>query len=99
MNDWDRLRQQAERIRKDYPPGTRVVLLKMGDDPRPIEENTRGTVQMVDAIGTIHCTFDNGRALGLIPGEDRFRPLTEAELDEEQQFVLSEAETEPTMTM
>jgi hypothetical protein len=24
----------------------------------------------VDDIGTVHCNFENGRRLGLVPGED-----------------------------
>ena len=32
----------------------------------------------------IHCAFDNGRQLGIIPGEDSFRKLTAEELAEEQ---------------
>ena len=52
--------------------------------PRPVEDNTRGTVEFVDDIGTIRCSFDNGRQLGIIPGEDSFRKLTDEELAEEQ---------------
>ena len=40
----------------------------MGDDPRPIDPGTKGTVIHVDDIGTVHCSFDNGRQLGLVPG-------------------------------
>lgn len=72
----------VERIKKMYPEGTRLVLISM-DDPRPIEPGTRGTVDFVDDIGTIHCKFDNGRCLGLIVGEDSFRKLTVDELREE----------------
>ena len=60
------------------------MLLSMGDDPNPVEDNTRGTVVGVDDIGTVHCRFDNGRSLGLIRSEDSFRRLTAAELAEEQ---------------
>lgn len=84
MNEWDRLHRQAERYKQDYPKGTRVLLLSMGSDPRPVEDNTRGTVIAVDDIGTVHCKFDNGRQLGLIPGEDSFRRLTQEELQTEQ---------------
>ena len=84
MNEWDRLHRQAERYKASYPSGTRIMLLSMGDDPRPVENNTRGTVEFVDDIGTVHCTFDNGRSLGMVPGEDSFRKLTEQELAEEQ---------------
>ena len=55
----------------------------MGNDPRPVESGTRGTVAVVDDIGTVHCNFDNGRRLGLIEGEDDFRTLTAQELAEE----------------
>ena len=63
---------------------TRIVLNSMGNDPRPIESNTRGTVEVVDDIGTVHCEFDSGRSLGLIDGEDDFRALTAQELAEEE---------------
>lgn len=84
MNEYDRLYKQAQRYKELYPEGTRILLLHMGDDPRRIEDNTRGTVEFVDDIGTIRCSFDNGRQLGIIPGEDVFRKLTDAELAEEQ---------------
>ena len=71
----------------------------MGDDPRPVENGTRGTVRVVDDMGTVHCDFDNGRRLGLIPGEDSFRKLTDAELAEEQDADISEKETCPVMGM
>ena len=69
MNEWERLHRQAEHYKEAYPPGTRVMLLHMGDDPRPVEDNMRGTVKFVDDIGTVHCAFDNGRSLGMCPGE------------------------------
>lgn len=84
MNEYERLHRLAGRHRETYPPGTRIMLLHMGNDPRPIEPNTRGTVRVVDDIGTLHCDFDNGRSLGIVPGEDSFRKLTDAELVEER---------------
>lgn len=59
MNDWDRLHRQAQRYKETYPPGTRIMLLSMGNDPNPVESGTRGTVRVVDDIGTLHCDFDN----------------------------------------
>ena len=76
--------EKAEYLKKAYPPGTRIVLNSMGDDPRPIEGGTSGTVKVVDDIGTVHCEFDSGRSLGLIDGEDDFRALTAQELAEEE---------------
>lgn len=73
------------------------MLLCMGDDPSPIAENTRGTVCVVDDIGTVHCRFDNGRILGLIYGEDSFRELTASEIAEENDIEKNRAD--PTMEM
>ena len=87
MNDWERLHRQAERYKQSYPPGTRVMLLKlnMNDPYSPVESGMRGTVQSVDDIGQILMKWDNGRALALIPGEDSFRRLTQEEIDRELQ--------------
>lgn len=83
-SEWDRLREQAVFFKENYPPGTRIKLISMGEDAHRIPDNTRGTVKSVDDAATLHCHFDNGRSMGIIPGEDRFRKLTEAELKEEQ---------------
>ena len=72
-------RSEVLRIRSRYPAGTRIRLNRMGDDPRPIESGTEGTVQHVDDIGTVHCRFDNGRSLGLIVGEDDFSVIGEVQ--------------------
>ena len=76
--------QAVAMTRLNYPPGTRVELISMDNDPRPIESGTHGTVRVVDDMGTIHVEWDNGRRLGLIPGEDSFRKLTMEELSSEQ---------------
>ena len=99
MNEWDRLHRQAQRYREAYPPGTRIMLLSMGNDPNPVESGTRGTVRAVDDIGTLHCDFDNGRSLGVVPGEDSFRMLTDEELTEEQTAGMDEDESGPFMGM
>ena len=67
----------VKRMKEQYPAGTRIVLDQMGDDPRPIPPGTKGTVRIVDDIGTVHCDFDNGRRLGLVPGEDTFHIASE----------------------
>ena len=90
MNNWTRLQEQARFYKDQYPPGTRLKLISMGEDIHRVSDNTRGTVKAVDDIGTLHCVFDNGRSLGLVPGEDHFRKLTEAELIEETDGVVDE---------
>ena len=64
--------KMVERLKTQYPAGTKIMLDRMDDDPRPIPPGTKGTVVYVDDIGTVHCNFENGRRLGLIPGEDHF---------------------------
>lgn len=82
--------EKVESLKKQYPPGTRIQLHHMGDDPRPVPDGMTGTVNFVDDIGTIHCSFDNGRSLGLIPGEDSFSILASAEdIAEEQENQIS----------
>ena len=75
------------------------MLLGMGNDPNAVESGTRGTVRVVDDIGTLHCNFDNGRSLGVVPGEDSFRKLTDEELAEEQYVDMDEDESGPVMGM
>lgn len=70
-------RNLVQRMKDQYPPGTRIELDYMGDDPRPIEPGTKGTVRVVDDMGTVHCDFENGRRLGLAPGEDAFHAIAE----------------------
>ena len=67
----------VKRMKETYKPGTHIQLDFMGDDPRPIPHGTKGTVKVVDDMGTVHCQFDNGRCLGLIPGENTFHAITE----------------------
>ena len=50
MNEYDRLHRQAQRYKELYPKGTRILLLHMGNDPRPVEDDMRGTVMFVDDI-------------------------------------------------
>lgn len=99
MNEFDRLNRIAKGLKENYPRGTRIMLLSMGDDPRPIESGTRGTVRFVDDMATVHCDFDNGRSLGLAYGEDRYRKLTEQELAEENSNICEEETTGQIMGM
>ena len=34
----------AKRYKEQYKPGTRILLLHMGSDPRPVPDNSKGTV-------------------------------------------------------
>ena len=45
-------RNQVERIKEMYPAGTRIELLSTMDDQQGVEKGTKGTVILVDDIGT-----------------------------------------------
>ena len=79
-------REQVEFIRKNYPPGTRVMLNNMDDPYSPVESGTRGTVRYVDDAGTLAVAWDNGRSLSLVPGVDSYRKLTQQEIGQEQEM-------------
>lgn len=74
---------QAESIKRNYPIGTRLILISMDDPFSPVESGTRGTVSHVDDAGQIHMRWDNGRTLALIVGVDNFRRLSPDEMLEE----------------
>lgn len=65
-------RETVEAIRRQYPEGTRIQVVQMHDRYNPVPPGTKGTVRMVDDMGTIHPIFDNGRTLGLIVDADDF---------------------------
>lgn len=68
--------ETLEHLRKEYPAGTRVELVKM-DDPynTKLVPGCQGTVHCVDDMGTIHVSWDCGSSLGVIYGEDACRML------------------------
>ena len=94
MNEIKRMSRVTNHLKTKYPKATRIMLIEMGDDPRPIPPHTKGTIEFVDDMATMHCTFDNGRRLGLIYGEDSFRKLTEQELEEENSAICVEETTD-----
>ena len=69
-------RKTVERIRAQYPAGTRVRLLSM-DDPQAPPIGTRGTVIGVDDIGSIMVAWDNGCGLSVAFGVDACRKVVE----------------------
>ena len=69
-------RKEVEALRKKYPKGTRVELVSLEDPYSRLPEGTRGTVDAVDDIGTIHVRWDNGSGLGIVPGVDTVRKVT-----------------------
>ena len=64
-----------ERLQKMYPQGTRVELIEMNDPYSSITPGEKGTVSMIDDMGTIFVDWDSGSTLGVIYKVDRIRKL------------------------
>ena len=62
-------REIVERVRREYPAGTRVELLQMDDVQAP-PIGTKGTVTGVDDTASVMVAWDNGSSLHVIYGED-----------------------------
>jgi len=67
-------REIVERLRKQYPVGTRVELVRMKDEQAP-PIGTQGTVNGVDDLGSIMVSWDNGGSLSVVYGEDLCRKI------------------------
>lgn len=69
-------KEVVERIRSEYPVGTRVELVRM-DDPQAPPVGTKGTVLGVDDIGSIMVAWDGGGSLHVLYGVDECRKVVE----------------------
>lgn len=67
-------KEEVERIRKDYPPGTMVVLEHMDDVQSP-PVGTIGEVTGVDDVGSLLMRWQNGSGLNVVFPDDRVRKL------------------------
>ena len=78
MNNHFPSRELVESLRKRYPVGCRVELVRM-DDPQAPSVGTKGTVRGVDDIGSIMVAWDNGCGLSVAYGEDTCKVVSEDE--------------------
>jgi hypothetical protein len=74
MNNFPR-KETMDKLRKEYPVGTRVELVRMNDPYSKLKPGDQGTVKIIDDIGTIFCSWDCGSSLGVVYGEDAVRKL------------------------
>ena len=88
---------KGEMLRQRYPEGTRICVDSM-DDYCPIESGTCGTVEFVDDAGTLHCKFDNGRTLGVIPDVDDFHVVKQEQSQTDEQTAESTESEQTTET-
>ena len=62
-------REMINNVKREYPKGTKVVLIKMDDSQAP-KIGTKGIVRSVDDAGTIHVNWEGGGSLGVVLGVD-----------------------------
>lgn len=67
-------KETVERIRREYPAGARVELVRMEDVQAP-PVGTKGTVLGVDDTGSLLMRWDNGSGLNVVYGEDIVRKV------------------------
>jgi len=63
-----------EKLRSDFPIGTRISLVYMDDKQAP-PVGTKGTVKGVDDIGSVMVEWDNGSSLNVVYGVDKIRKI------------------------
>ena len=63
------------RLKENYPNGTRVKLLRMDDDFAP-PMGTLGTVYGVDDTGSLLVRWDNGSGLNVLFGIDKVEKIS-----------------------
>lgn len=66
----------VERLRVEYPAGTRIELIYTDDPYTRLRPGDKGEIQYVDDAGTLHADWDSGSALGLVPSVDAFKKLS-----------------------
>lgn len=73
-------KEQLEALRKKYPKGCRVELVKMDDPYREMPPGLQGVVTGVDDSGSIHVDWQNGSSLAVIFGEDHAVKIEDGEV-------------------
>ncbi len=66
--------KKAQEIKKSFKEGMKVECIHM-DDIHAVPTGTKGVIEKVDDLGTIHVKWENGSSLGLIVGEDLFKVI------------------------
>lgn len=59
--------------------GSRVRLVHTSDPYTDLRPGDEGEVRFIDAMGTLHCKWDNGSSLGLIPCQDAWEIIPRKE--------------------
>jgi len=77
MRDRNISESALKRLKETYPAGTRVELVYMDDPYTKLTPGLKGTVKVIDDMGTIFVAWDNGSGLGVAYGVDSIRKVNE----------------------
>ena len=77
-------KEELEALRKEYPRGCRVELVRMDDPYREMPPGMQGVVTGVDDSGSIHVDWQNGSSLAVVFGEDECRKIEDGEVTVEE---------------
>ena len=69
----------VERMRNQYPPGTRVEVISLCNEEEHLKLGMKGTVVGVDDQPALLVNWDNGSSLSLLIGKDHFRVVPQQE--------------------
>ena len=69
----------VERMRNQYPPGTRVEVISLCNEEEHLKPGMKGTVIAVDDQPALLVDWDNGSSLSLLIGKDHFTVLQQEE--------------------
>lgn len=67
--------EEVKQIKQKYKSGLKIELIRMYDYINPVPPGTKGIVDFVDDLGTIHMKWQNNSTLGLTVGLDEFKIL------------------------
>jgi hypothetical protein len=59
----------------DTKVGDRVEVIRCYDAYTKLTPGTRGSVTLIDDLGTVHVRWDDSRNVGLVPGQDEWRVI------------------------
>lgn len=74
-NQKEKTQAEIEEIKKKYPKGTRIELIKMNDYLDPVPDGTKGVVRYVNDYGDIEMKWEIKRSLPIIVGLDEFKVI------------------------
>lgn len=84
-------REEIMRIKEEYPKDAQVRLYRMNGEPQ-MPTGMKGKVKLVDDIGQIHVSWENGSTLPLNTEEDQFDIITSEEIISEQELTAGEVQ-------